>query len=88
MPLTILTPNDVAQMMSCSRRQAFKHMRAAGAIPQGEDLRISLERFERWLNETEFQSPVSPKRKAKADEFPPIKLTRPRPRRRSQGSSK
>src|SRR6185436_18686374 len=45
----ILTPADVASKMRCTTRRAFAYMRAAGAIPCGESLRITEEKFDQWL---------------------------------------
>jgi len=41
-PMVVLTPADVAKLMQCTRRRAFQYSR---------------ERFERWVNETNFQPP-------------------------------
>jgi hypothetical protein len=48
--IAVLTPDDIARRMHCTRRLAFKFMRRAGALRSGKsDLRITEERFDEWL---------------------------------------
>lgn len=47
--MTPLTPEDIAMRFRVTIRRAFKWMRAAGAIADGDSLRITEERFSEWL---------------------------------------
>lgn len=52
-PLPVLRPTDVARECSVTVREAYKMMRSAGAISAGRNghsLRITREKFYRWLD--------------------------------------
>ena len=46
----LLTPADVKRLCQCDTRLAFAKMREAGAVPFGRSLRISEEKFLKWLD--------------------------------------
>lgn len=52
-PMPVLKPADVARECSVTVREAFKMMRTAGAVAAGRNghsLRITREKFYRWLD--------------------------------------
>jgi hypothetical protein len=51
--LPVLRPSDVARECSVTVREAYKMMRSAGAVAAGRNghsLRITREKFYRWLD--------------------------------------
>lgn len=81
--MIILTPDDIAGMMStperpCTSRMAKRYMRLAGAMPLGDSYRITAERFEKWRGEN-GHDPL-----ALADRLlPPSRWTQPATQKRS-----